>query len=407
MAAKEPKLPGAVKGGIKLTIFTDEKDKTGAKAVTLKDLKLEIDGFDDDVEVQFLVKTLKAPTGRKNIWVTHAFVGEKVLPLNKKLWTLTVHGHAFGIRGWLVDFSTSDSHSSFDGTQGVKWLRRNHTVNSGTELEAFFETEDIDGLWKRARELVRDSDFAPRVRPGCAQVRCMVARREGGLRCLFDGEGANALEDAIQYAARQTICNKATYLPGMETNKWFLFLPDDLQRDAKLAMEGLRYDHATFDGHGHVTMAVPLGTRVSKNAKDEEKWEYLTASGTFRRAEDRADAEKKALRNPHIRETVRRMEELEKNLRAYDVEYGNATGGLPPECLPHFFQDRDKRDGRGFNSKMFDVDAVWKFRGLLDAYAVDATPPRRHGTSRRCRAVDTSNYSPSMLAGPLRSSTKL
>ena len=160
----------------------------------------------------------------------------------------------------------------------------------------------------------------------------------------------------------------------MKTNEWFLFLPDDLQRDALKAKEGLRYDHATFDGHGHVTMAVPLGTRVSKNAKDEEKWEYLTASGTWRKAEDRADAEKKALNNPHIRETVRRMEELEKNLRAYDVKYGNATDGLGPACMPQFFQDRDNRDGRGFNSKMFDVDAAWKFGGLRDVYAVDATP---------------------------------
>ena len=92
---------GAQKGGEALTIFIDEKDKTGAKAVTLKDLKQEIDGVDDDAIVEFRVKE---PPGKKNFDVTHALVGGKVRPLKAGgLQTLTVHGVARSIRGWRVD----------------------------------------------------------------------------------------------------------------------------------------------------------------------------------------------------------------------------------------------------------------------------------------------------------------
>ena len=97
------------------------------------------------------------------------------------------------------------------------------------------------------------------------------------------------------------------------------------------------------------------------------------------------------------------MEELEKNLRAYDVKYGNAKDGLEPACLPRFFQDRDNRDGRGFNSKMFDVDAAWKFGGLRDVYAVSATPVSRGG--RRLAGVRSTRQL--LTSDARRSSTKL
>ena len=155
--------------------------------------------------------------------------------------------------------------------------------------------------------------------------------------------------------------NAVTHLKNMETSEVFLALSPELRRDAKLAMKNQRFDHATFEGHASVNDGVPPGTRVDQNAEGEDKWEYLDASSVWRRAEDRADAEKKALRNPRIRKFVETMKEFEKNLRAYDVKYGNTTGCLPALCLPQFFQDRDNRDGRGFNSKMFDVAAAWKF----------------------------------------------
>ena len=355
---------GAVEGGKSLLIFIDDNDKTGAEAVTLKALKLKINGFDDDAEVRFLVKM---PKDRKNFGVTHAFVGKKVLPLNGKLWTSTVHGHDFGIRGWMFGFSRKKDYKPPDATQGRKWLAADHQSPAGGALEPFFETGDIDGLWKEAKKLVDDSAFAPRVRVNCAQVRCRVATQDGRLACFFDGEGGTALEDAIQYAARQTICNKATYLPNMETNKWFLGLPDDLQRDALKAKKGQRYDHETFEGHGHVTMAIPLGTRVEENVQGVEQWYYRDASGAWKPANDRADAEKKALLNPRVQEEARRIEQHKQFVQAIDADLGESNAAATLTTLPNCFSRVDRRLGRGFNAGSFVVlgDALLVFNCLL------------------------------------------
>ncbi len=355
---EKAKRPGGVKGGEPLTIFIDENDKTGAKAVTLKDLKQEIDGVDDDAKVEFLVDL---PKGTKNFKVSHAFVGGKVRPLKLGgLFTSTVHGHARSIRGWKVDFSASGNKRK-DGTEVVKWLTRDHNAPSGTELEPFFEAKDLEGLWKAAKQLVRDSDFAPRVRVNCAQVRCRVATQDGRLAGFFDGEGDTALEDAIVAAARQTICNKATYLPGMKTNEWFLFLPDDLKRDALLAKEGQRFDHATFQGHGHVTMALPLGTRVRETTQGEQ-WYYKHESGVWKPATDRADAKKKALLNPHVWEEARKLEEHELFVAAIDGKLGVSDASEVLTALPNCFARVDGRRGRNFIKGHFTV--------LNDAFVV-------------------------------------
>jgi len=261
-----------------------------------------------------------------------------------------------------------------DDTKEKIWMSGVSAAKCGRELREYIEDGDEDGAYKVAKEeLVRVTRVSSRVIAGCARVRCQVITKGGQLCCDFTGEGDNALEDAKAAAGYQAMCNGLTYMKNMETHPLFLALSPDLQRDAKLAKEGKRFDHETFEGHGHVTVALPPGTRVSETKKEGEKWEYITASGTWRKARDRADAEEKALNNPYIRELVRRMKELENNLRKYDQENGNATGDLGPLCMPQFFEDRDKRDGRGFNSEMFDVDAAWKFGGLRDVYAVDVT----------------------------------
>ena len=396
---EKAKRPGGVKGGEPLTIFIDENDKTGAKSVTLKALGLTVAGFEDDAKVQFLVED---PKGKKIRRVTHAFVGEKVLPLKNCVYTSTVHGHANAIRGWMVDLSARDWRK-----KEKIWLVGNYDGGKcGVELRSDIEDHDEKSAFEKAKELVRGSIHAPRVKVDCARVMCPISNVDGQLRCDFTGEGDDALEDATAKAGWQLLCNAVTYLINMETHPLFLALSDDLRRDALLAKEGKRFDHATFQGHGHATTAVPLGTRVVRTKKGD-KWEYIDASGVYRKAADRADAEKKALRNPRIREVVRRMDELEKNLRAYDVKYGNTTDGLLAACLPQFFQNRDNRDGRGFNSKMFDVDAVWKFGGLRDVYAVSATPVSRGG--RHVAGVRSTQLllTFDILAGPLRSSRDL
>ena len=50
--AGEALCQGAVEGGNPLTIFIDDNDKIGAKAVTLKALGITLDGFEDDAKVR-------------------------------------------------------------------------------------------------------------------------------------------------------------------------------------------------------------------------------------------------------------------------------------------------------------------------------------------------------------------
>jgi len=355
---QEPKRPGAVKDGEALTIFIDENDKTGAKAVTLKDLKQEIDGVDDDAKVEFLVDL---PKGTKNFKVSHAFVGGKVRPLKLGgLFTSTVHGHARSIRGWKVDFSASGNKRK-DGTEEETWLKPGLSVNTAVEVRPYIEDGDEDEAFKEAKRLVRGSIHAPRVKADCARVTCKVANVHRQLICDFTGEGDDALEDAISKAGWQVLCNVISYLKDMETNKVFLALSPELRRDAQLALEGRRYDHETFEGHGHVTMAVPLGTQVQKTAQGEQ-WSYRDESGAWKPAKDRADAEKKALLNPRILEEARKIEEHKLFVAAIDGKLGVSDASEVLTALPNCFARVDGRRGRNFIKGHFTV--------LNDAFVV-------------------------------------
>ncbi|CAH0373136.1 unnamed protein product [Pelagomonas calceolata] len=348
MAAKEPKLQGAVEDGKPLLIFIDENDKTGAKAVTLKELNIKIDGVSDDAKVQFLVDE---PKGTKNFQVHYAFVGGKVRPL-KTLSTFTVHGHARSIRGWRVDFNYV-SQKRLHGTEEQTWSTG--PSNCGAELRSDIEDRDEKSAFEKAKKLVAGSSLAPRVKVTCARVRCRVVNVNGQLACDFTGEGDDALEDATAKAGWQALCNAISFLVRMKTNKVFLALSPDLQRDATLALEGKRYDYATFEGHGHVTMAVPLGTRVEENVQGVEQWYYRDASGDWKPANDRADAEKKALLNQRVQEEARRIEQHKQFVQAIDADLGESNAAATLTTLPNCFASVDRRLGRGFNAGSFVV----------------------------------------------------
>ena len=174
------------------------------------------------------------------------------------------------------------------------------------------------------------------------------------MSCDFDGEGEKALEDATEAAGWQLLCNTVTHLVNMETHRLFLALSPELQRDAKLALENQRYDYETFEGHGHVTTAVPLGTRVRQTTEGEQ-WYYKDESGDLRPANDRADAEKKALLNPHVWEEARKIEEHELFVAAIDGKLGVSDASEVLTALPNCFATVDGRRGRNFIKGHFAV----------------------------------------------------
>ena len=118
---------------------------------------------------------------------------------------MTVHGVARSIRGWRVDFSAGGS-THIDGTETQIWFKVANRGNVGKELRSDIEDRDEKSAFEKAKKLVGGSFDAPRVKAGCARVRCRVANVNGQLACDFTGEGDDALEDATAKAAWQILC---------------------------------------------------------------------------------------------------------------------------------------------------------------------------------------------------------
>ena len=198
-------------------------------------------------------------------------------------------------------------------------------------------------------------------------MRCRVAN-VAVLACDFTGEGDDALEDATAKAAVADL---------VQRHLLFERHGDEQGVPRPVSLSCSRTPAASAGASATTTRRLTSygrNGRSARHARLPDRWEYLDAAGVWGRGNDRDDAAEKALKKG-ASGTVRRMEELEKNLRAYDVKYGNATDGLPPRAPP-FLPNRDNRDGRASTRNVWRRKAC-RLRGLRDAYAVDATPARR------------------------------
>ena len=373
MSAKQR---GGVLDGVALWVETKEGDEDLVQDPTLKELGIELAGYDGDTEVQFRLDAREHAKGQ-NVNLSHCLLkqdgGEwEVQKLGKTLYTtsigegedeikLVVRGHMVDL-DWLAYLRRAAEGKRLGGTKEVVWFQGASARSSGTELRAVIITGTQKEILEASKKLVRDSTRL--VKPGCAAAFCVVNNVNGQLSGNYSGEGPEAVKKAIENAARATALNAFTYLKDMEDQECFKKMSDDFQRDAIKALKNQRFDledgETTYGHLSSVTIATPPGTWVELDAQGVEVWQYLHVSGEWRPAEDRADAEKKARKNPNVLAEIERQEEFKLGFEALKKAL-NKEDDAPVVELPSCYSDADNKDGRGHVVPQLGIlhDALW------------------------------------------------
>ena len=367
---------GGVKDGRTLWVQRKDGDDTLVEDPTLEELGIELAGYDGNTEVQFRIDPREYEK-EKTVQLTHCLLkqdgGEwEVKNLGKYLRTTSIgEGEdeiKLVVRGHMVDLdylayrARRNEKDGERGTKEVVWLVGTSSNNRGAELREVILAGTQKEILEASTELVGDSTRL--VRPGCAVASCIVANVHGQLSGDYSAEGPEAEKKAIENAARATALNAFTYLKDMKEQECFNKMSDDFQKDAIKALNNQRFDledgETTFRHLSSVTIATPPGTRVFLDAQGVEHWQYRHVSGEWRPAEDRADAEKKARRNPNVLADIKRQEEFKLGFEALKKALNKPDDAAVVE-LPSCYSDADNRDGRGHIVPQLQIlgDALW------------------------------------------------
>ena len=370
--AEGPAYRGAVEDGKRLWIVVKEAVVGDlvelVNYTTLEELGIELDDEDGeplagDTIVEFCIEQREYDDPRiKNVVLNYCLVGGKRKPLQTPLPTTSIGDEKKVVRGSMVNLGKRGS-GNIDGTKEKVWLTGALGHSIPKVLRQLILDSKEEELKAAAEELVVVNSRRL-VKRGCAVVKCTLPNVGGQVRADFFGVGPLALEKARKRAGRQFALNAVTHLNRMEERECFKKMSDDFKRDAIKALKNRRFDledgETTFRHLSSVTIATPPGTRVTVDAQGVEHWEYLHVSGEYRPAEDRADAEKKARKNPNVLADIERQEEFKLGFEALKKAL-NKEDDAPVVELPSCYKDADNRDGRGHVVPQLQIlgDALW------------------------------------------------
>jgi len=223
---------GAVTDGDTVTVPIQKKEGDTRLVPTVRGSQLTLSRGDvgENDTIEFKVKRTEFE-GRNQLQITHALVNRaRKPPLTTNFKTIDVGDHK-AVRLWLVGFG-GKKNGNLDGTEVRDW-RRNSFVPDPLK-EAFALRRDVKNLETVAGRYVIDSQFQPRLLQNAHMYKCDVANFENQIGFNF---GAWSHDEAWNTARDQVIANAATGLNDMEDARFFTWLPDRHQANARNALE--------------------------------------------------------------------------------------------------------------------------------------------------------------------------